>query len=348
LLDKHLCHYSGNLSFLLVRVFNIPTKNIVVQNQKNAKNSRNSYFKIKIAKNKFHVNPTIKTDAMKTKSLFLLIAVVCWAAAMGQTDSVKSDKLEKVWEVTGLTVPESVYPVPAENIMYVSNIGGQNPAEKAGNGFISILTFDGKIKNLKWVTGLNAPKGMEIVNGKLFVTDIDRIVQIDIKTGIIDKYYLVEGSQFLNDIAAGSEGELYITDSHAKKIYKFDKGYAIEFVASDTWKFPNGIIMIDSKIFAGVGDNVVRIDPSTRVVEDYLMDTGGVDGLAMVGSDLFVFSDWFGKIYCMKKGGTKELLLDTSASQKMNTADFGFVSSTMTIYVPTFYGNGVVSYKLKL
>jgi sugar lactone lactonase YvrE len=267
---------------------------------------------------------------------------------MGQTDSVKSDKLEKVWEVTGLTVPESVYPVPAENIMYVSNIGGQNPAEKAGNGFISILTFDGKIKNLKWVTGLNAPKGMEIVNGKLFVTDIDRIVQIDIKTGIIDKFYPVEGCQFLNDIAAGSGGELYITDSQAKKIYKFDKGYTSEFVASDTWKFPNGIIMSDGKIFAGVGDNVVRIDPATRVVEDYLMDTGGVDGLAIAGSDLFIFSDWFGKIYCMKKGGAKELLLDTSATQKMNTADFGFVSSTRTIYVPTFYGNGVASYKLKL
>lgn len=280
--------------------------------------------------------------------LFIIFAIIYCAGIFSQTEKFKSDKLEKVWEVTGLSVPESVYPVPDEKIMYVSNIGGQNPSEKAGNGFISILTFDGKVKNLKWVTGLNSPKGMEIVNGKLFVTDIDRLVQIDIKSGIIDKYYPVEGSKFLNDIAAGPEGELYITETMGKKVYKFEKGYTSELVQSIDWKGPNGIIMYNGKILMGAGDNIVAIDPSTKKVDDYLKDTGGVDGLAVISPEFFIFSDWVGKVYTMKKEGVKELLLDTSDTQKNNTADFGYVATDQTLYIPTFFSNSVVCYKLKI
>ncbi len=281
--------------------------------------------------------------------LLLVLAINTYAAVIiGQVETFKSDKIEKIWEKAGLSVPESVYPVPSEDILYVSNIGGQNPAEKAGNGFISILSTDGRIKSLKWVTGLNAPKGMEIVNGKLFVTDVDRLVQIDIKSSNIDKFYPVEGAKFLNDIAAGPDGELYITESQEKKVYKFEKGYVSEFAESGDWDFPNGIIMYNGKILVGVGTKVVSIDPKSKVIEDLLLDTGGVDGLAAVGPNLFVFSDWAGKVFEMKKGGTKELLLDTSASQKNNTADFGFIQEKMSIYVPTFYGNSVVCYRLKL
>jgi hypothetical protein len=284
---------------------------------------------------------------MKSKTAFLIFATISYCLVYGQSEKFKSPKIEKVWEVAGLSVPESVYPVPDEKIMYVSNIGGQNPTEKAGNGFISILSMDGKIKNLKWVTGLNSPKGMGIVNGKLFVTDIDRLVQIDIKSGNIDKFYPIEGSKFLNDIIAGPDGELYISETQTKKVFKFDKGYAGLFVESDDWKGPNGIIMHNGKILMGAGDNVVQIDPSTKAVNDYLVNTGAVDGLATIGPDYFIFSDWLGKVYSMKKGEEKELLLDISDAQR-NAADFGYVPSDTSLYIPTFYGNSVVCYRLKL
>jgi hypothetical protein len=284
---------------------------------------------------------------MKSKIPFIIFATIGCTIVYGQSEKFKSPKIEKVWETGGLSVPESVYPVPDEKIMYVSNIGGQNPTEKAGNGFISILTMDGEIKNLKWVTGLNAPKGMEIVNGKLFVTDIDRLVQIDIKSGIIDKFYPIEGSKFLNDIAAGPGGELYVSETQTKKVFKFEKGYAGVFVESDDWKGPNGIIMYNGKVLMGAGDNVVQIDPTTKVFNDYLVNTGGVDGLASIGPENFIFSDWVGKIYSMKKGEEKELLLDISDVQR-NAADFGYVATDMSLYIPTFYGNSIVCYRLKL
>ncbi|MCK5730006.1 MAG: hypothetical protein KAH68_02950 [Draconibacterium sp.] len=47
----------------------------------------------------------------------------------------------------------------------MSNINGA-PAKKNRTGFITILSANGNIKTLEWVTGLNAPKGMAIFDNK--------------------------------------------------------------------------------------------------------------------------------------------------------------------------------------
>ena len=43
----------------------------------------------------------------------------------------------------------------------------------------------GKMTEAEWITGLNAPKGMAVLNRKLYVTDIDQLIEIDIKEGKI-------------------------------------------------------------------------------------------------------------------------------------------------------------------
>ena len=97
--------------------------------------------------------------------------------------------VEKKWQTDQiLQVPESVTYDTQRNVLYVSNINGK-PLEKDGNGFISIVKPDGIIENLKWVTGLNAPKGSALDGKNLYVTDIDELVQIDIETGKILKKY---------------------------------------------------------------------------------------------------------------------------------------------------------------
>ena len=64
----------------------------------------------------------------------------------------------------------------ATGTIYVANIEG-DPVGKDGKGSISIIGKDGTITNQNWVTGLNAPKGMGITNGMLYVTDIDELVE---------------------------------------------------------------------------------------------------------------------------------------------------------------------------
>jgi hypothetical protein len=85
----------------------------------------------------------------------------------------------ELWETTGLKTPESALPDPAGSFAYVSNIDG-NTTEKDGNGFISKVSLDdGKILDLKWAKGLDAPKGMALANGRLYAADIDQLVEID-------------------------------------------------------------------------------------------------------------------------------------------------------------------------
>ena len=79
----------------------------------------------------------------------------------------------------GLSTPESVLHDAGADVYLVSNING-SPLEKDGNGFISRLAPDGSVLALKWIDGeaqgitLNAPKGMAIQDGVLFVAAIDR------------------------------------------------------------------------------------------------------------------------------------------------------------------------------
>ena len=284
---------------------------------------------------------------MKTKLLLTGMISAFILNVYCQSDNFQSEKLVKLWEVKGMEVPESVQPVLSENKIYVSNIASPSPVDKDSTGYISILSFDGKILTQKWATGLNAPKGMGIIGGSLFVTDIDRIAEIDLKTGKIIKFYAVDGAQFLNDIAVTSEDILFITDSKAKKVYKFDHGKISTVVESDDYPFLNGIIFADRKILVGTGKNIISIDPKTDEAKAYIENTGGIDGFAQLGPKNYIFSDWSGIIHCIEEGKEKELLLDTSKLEKTQSADFGYCKEKNTIYVPTFFGNSIVCYQLK-
>lgn len=285
---------------------------------------------------------------MKTKLKSILLLVCFHTILFAQNQPYQSEKLEKVWEVTGLNVPESVLPVPEEGILYVSNIGINNPNEKEGKGYISIVSMDGKIKTQKWCENLNSPKGMAISGNKLYVSEVDRIAEIDLKTGKKLSEYPVESAVFLNDIAAAADGSLYISDSRTGTVYQLKDGKVSVFIQSDDFPNPNGVIMHKGKLLLGTGNKIVKINLDTKEIEDYMMNTGGVDGLAMVDQGIVIFSDWPGKVHIMKKGEEKELLLDTSMMENAKTADFGYIADKKLIYIPTFFENSVVCYKLKL
>ena len=185
---------------------------------------------------------------MKNKLTSLLLLASLHVVIIAQSEPFQSEKLEKVWEVTGLSVPEAVLPLPEEGILYVSNIGVSNPLEKEAKGFISILSMEGKIRNLKWCAGLNSPKGMAIYGGKLYVSEVDRVAEIDLKTGEKLKDYPVEGAIFLNDIADAKDGSLYISDSRNGTVYKLKDGVVSVFIQSDDFPFPNGVVFNKEKL----------------------------------------------------------------------------------------------------
>src|SRR5215469_6993161 len=167
-----------------------------------------------------------------------------------------------VVKYTGLATPESVL-YDADNDRYlVSNINGK-PLDKDNNGFISVLSPEGQITTLKWIEGgknkvkLDAPKGTALVKGVLYVADITVVRTFDAKTGAPKADIAIPGSTFLNDIVAGPDGKVYVSDSGLKAgakdfepsgtdaVYVIEKGKAKALAKSTELGRPNGVAWSD-------------------------------------------------------------------------------------------------------
>lgn len=273
---------------------------------------------------------------MKLRIIYLGALVVFGLNAFSQT-------LTKQWTATdGLKTPESVLYDAGSNSIFVSNINGQ-ASEKDGNGFISILGIDGKMKTLNWVTGLNAPKGLAIYNGNLYVADIDELVVINIKEARITDKIKLENAKFLNDVTASENGTVYVTDMRDNKIYVLENGKLTLWLEDQLISNPNGLWAENGKLYIGTGQ-ILQADIKTKEIQVLVNDCGGIDGIEKLKDDNFIYSNWKGLIFITK--GVKSIqLLDTV--DKQNTADIDFVPGKNMVLVPTFLANSVDAYLLK-
>src|SRR5690348_12585354 len=138
------------------------------------------------------------------------ILLIAWGPKKETTETNLPPSPTKKWKTKTLfTTCKLVVYIKAINQFFVSNFAG-NPSAKDGNGFISTVSLDGKITNAKWVTDMDAPKGMGIFKGKLYVSDIDRVHEIDIATAKIAATYKYDSAKFFNDITIDSTGTVYV------------------------------------------------------------------------------------------------------------------------------------------
>lgn len=253
--------------------------------------------------------------------------------------------LTRVWSTEAkLTTAESVYFDEASNMLYVSCIGGVPPDKKDGDGFIATVGLDGKIIKLKWATGLNAPKGMGKVGTTLYVTDIDKVVAIDINTGKITNSWKVAGATFLNDIAVGADGIVYISDSNKSTIHQLVKGKVLPMLADTMMKGTNGLY-VDGKnlLIAGDGKTYsVSIEGKTASVVAEGIPAG--DGIERYHDGIFQ-SNWNGEVNYIDSKGKITKVLDTK-QVKLNTADIVVAEKKNMLFVPTFFGNSVTAYSI--
>lgn len=253
-----------------------------------------------------------------------------------------AQKLEKVWETTGLKTPESVIYYPEKDVIFVANINGDSSA-KDGNGFISVLNTDGKIKTLEWVKDLNAPKGMAIYKGKLYVADVDQLVEIDIEKGSVTARYDAPGAVFLNDVTACLNGMIFVSDTRTAKIHVLNDGKFTVWMEGKPFETPNGLMAEKGKLLVG-DKNIYEVDIQTKKTTLLIEDAGGVDGLEKNNSGDFVFSNWPGRIFIHKNGKTTKIL-DTT-EKELKTADLDYALKLDLVLVPTFFDNRIVAYKI--
>jgi sugar lactone lactonase YvrE len=252
--------------------------------------------------------------------------------------------LEPLWETpAGLNVPESVIFDAERDQYFVSNIGGQ-PSEKNAEGFISRLSADGEIVELEWVAGLNAPKGMGIVENFLYVTDIDRVVKIDISKAEVAEEFAFPDALFLNDIDVDQTGNVYVSDMRAGKVYRI-AGQTISLMAEgEMMNSPNGLFVDGDHLLIGVRDSILSVPLEGGEPELFIAGTGGIDGLEKVKEGVYVISDWTGNVHLVYTDRDKLKILDTTPLE-INAADIEFIPGKNILLVPTFFDNRVMAYR---
>lgn len=287
----------------------------------------------------------LKSKVMKKTSL--LLALICCLLITGANaqEVYKNDRLTQIWETTdSLITPESVLYDPATKLLYVACIN-ENPWQKDGNGYITKLSTEGKIINSKWATGLSAPKGMGISQGKLYVTNIDEVVEIDLSNGAVVNRFTHPRAINLNDIAVTGNGNVYISDSKGDCLFQI-KNNKLEILSdSPEVKASNGLYLEKGLLLLGQQNRIAAFDLLSLKVSALIENTGSIDGIEAIGHNTYLISDWMGHIYEVEPGKEKKLLLDTTPIKK-NAADIGFNRSENILYVPTFFKNGVTAYKL--
>jgi hypothetical protein len=275
----------------------------------------------------------------------VLLLLSCKTETKPEQKSMKVTATLK-WETdTILKVPESVLYNPADKFIYVSNINGK-PDSADGNGFITRMTLDGKVDQLEWVKGLDAPKGMGVYKGKIYVTDIHKLVIIDIATASIEKTVVVDSSEFLNDVTIDAKGDVYFTDSGAKKIHLYKDGVVSLWSSDPLLLKPNGLYALENslRIIDMESGLFYDADYSTKKLTGVAQNIPGGDGVMQISKNEYIISCWPGEVYYVNDSLVQKIL-DTKAV-KLNAADAWYIDAENLLIVPTFFGNSVMAYTI--
>jgi len=167
--------------------------------------------------------------------------------------------------VQDMRTPESAYLDEASGYLFVSQIDGQ-PNEKDGKGRISKVGLDGSVVTADWFTAVNAPKGLRSYAGTLWVADLDEVIGIDIVSGKENARVKIDGAIFLNDVAVGADGTVYVSDMMANKIYAIKDAKATVFAEGEQLEYPNGLFAEGERLVVGGWGSKPAADFSTKVL----------------------------------------------------------------------------------
>lgn len=251
----------------------------------------------------------------------------------------------------GFSMPESVS--SDGNRFFVSN-QGQGVFSKDGDGFISEVSSEGKLIELKFLPSkgvLNAPKGMTIYNCILYVADLDRVVGFDIQSRKTVFEVTIPEAQVLNDICRLEDGFIAVTETISGNIYKINtqnKKYElianIPTVNGITYNPKTDQIAVCSN-GEEYGQGSVYIKTGNRYFERLSnIANGFFDGIEFKDDNHLLISDWvtfptkgFGKLW------TYDLINNRVHFQftEESAADIYYDQNTKKIWIPQMFQNKV-------
>ena len=311
---------------------------------------------------------------MKQSALFAgaLFAASCTSADVKPADTTTptgagaETSQMKMGETGGMKVPESVRYDADMDVYFVSNING-NPSVADGNGFIAVVRADstsvmrmlvesGKASGGGKAITLNAPKGMAIVGDTLWVADITMVHAINKRTGASIADIPVAGSTFLNDVAVGPDGAIYITDTGVafdatgnithpgvNRIFRIGGRTVTTVAEGDSLRNPNGLAY-DAPNKRWVlapfdGKDVQTLADGTKYPATLATGPGQYDGIEVLADGRVLVSSWADSTVYLIVNGTMTPFVKGVAAP----ADIGVDTKRSMLAIPRF-NDGKVEY----
>ena len=221
--------------------------------------------------------------------------------------------------------PEAVRYDPDEDVYFVANFGTGESGARDNNGFISRMRPDGSIEQLRFIAGgangvtLHAPRGMAITGDTLWAADNDALRGYHRRTGAplatVDVTAL--GAGFLNDVASGADGALYITDTPRNRIYRIAAGTASVALEDTTLGRPNGITWDAANarfvvVPYGGGHSLFAWTPGGALTPFAASPGSRFDGVEVLGRDTILVASQTDTTLHLFVGGTGRPVIRTS------------------------------------
>jgi len=273
-----------------------------------------------------------------------------------ESESGGTGGAESVQLIEGFSAPESAHWHAATQTWFVSNIHGET-GDPDGEGWITRLDAEPAITDAQWVAGLDAPTGIVSTDDTLYVADIDRLVAIDIASAAVVETWTVKGAGLLNDPALHADGSVYVSDTFAQAVYRFEPGLPPELVVQDPQlDGPNGLhIDGDTLTIASTGSFVdfeqeapmFRLDLDSGALTAVPGISGKFDGIEADGRGVLV-TDFRGMLLRLDSNDQATVLRNFAAEGLvLSTADLGYDPVAGRVGIPDLFGSQVLFYDLE-
>lgn len=290
--------------------------------------------------------------------VLILIVAACERGPDGADAPLPAGALEL--RDVGFETPESVLHDAAADVYLVSNINGGG-RDRDDNGFISRVSPEGQLLELKWIDGadpsvsLSAPKGSAIVGDSLFVADIDSIRVFDRNTGAPIRAFTVPGAAALNDLAVTADGALWVSDmgdgtpetAARTGLHRILPDGTSTLVATGAQiAGPNGVFAHrDGVAVAAYRGNTIHQATSAGVMAALAtIDGSRLDGVVALPDGSLLVSSWEAMaIFRVAPDGTTTALIENVQSP----ADIGFDAQRNRVLVPSFDGSWLRIYPIE-
>jgi glucose/arabinose dehydrogenase len=277
---------------------------------------------------------------------------------MISSSSETSPVLSKAFRVEKLRAPESVIHDEEQDVYFVSNVDGP-PTERDGNGFISRVSPDGRVLDLKFIDGLNAPKGLAIRGTELWVSDIDLLRSFDRVTGAALKTIDLQphGAVFLNDVAIGPDEAVYATDADFRirgrkervrvgdgRIFRLGQDDQVTVaLAGEELRSPSGIVLDGTRFLVAqaYGHEILSWQPG-GYPKAVLRGPGAFHGIVVLPNGSVIVSSHHDEGLHIGRAGELEPLF----ARKPTPAGIGFDRKRNRLIIPSLEGDWLEAWNL--